>query len=370
MGSFQLANHFAEKNIDLPHQVTQSIRWFESLFLDVQELEVGTTEILANKTVKPEQSVELADDIEQNYSHVEVGNRHSCVDTSLGELKYKKVGNIYTWTDDNDVYHVSDKAPEEGQFELLDYAGEKVFDYFSLDLNTESLPYNFNQKLTVKLNKLFELYGKLLDRSSLKKVDIKLRVYKSNKAFEQIKKQHNMSSANNINGFYSYGNNQAYLLFKNNERTMRVAAHEATHAINRAIIGYSPRWLNEGLAEYSEYIQVVGNSATVYPNEDWTNKYFISEPLLPLSSLFSANRSQWSSGLTQQLYTTSWAFVYFMMEHPQRKSILAKIIKNEQKNLCNIIDRNKMEQQLEVPLNVLQKQFSSWSKSKLRRQSI
>lgn len=152
MGSFLLANHFAEKNIDLPHQVTQSIRWFESLYLDVQELEVGTIGILVNKTVKPEPSVETADYAEQNYSHVEVGNRHVCVDTSLGELKYKKVGNIYTWTDDNDVYHVSDKAPEEGQFELLNYAGEKVFDYFTLDLNTESLPYDFNQKLTVKLN--------------------------------------------------------------------------------------------------------------------------------------------------------------------------------------------------------------------------
>jgi len=366
VGSFFLANHFSERKIDLPYQVAQSIRWFESLFLDTQELEAVGTERPDNKTVKPES----IDGAEQNYSHVEVGNRHACVDTSLGELKYKKVGNIYTWTDDNDVYHVSDKAPDEGQFELLDYAGEKVFDYFTLDLNTESLPYDFNQKLTVKLNKLFELYGTLLDRSSLKKVDINLRVYRSKPAFEQVKKQHHMSSADNINGFYSHGNNQAYLLFRSNERTMRTAAHEATHAINRAIIGYSPRWLNEGLAEYSEFIQVVGNSATVYPNTDWTKKYYLSKPLLPLHTLFSANNNQWRVGLKQRLYATSWAFVYFMMEHPQRKAILAKLIKGEQKNLCNIIDRNKVEQQLEVPLNVLQRQFLRWSKSKLRRQSI
>ena len=269
VGSFFLANHFSEKKIDLPDQVAQSIRWFESLFLDTQELEAVSTERPDKKTVKPES----IDGTEQNHSHVEVGNRHTCVDTSLGELKYKKVGNIYTWTDDNDVYHVSDKAPDEGQFELLDYAGEKVFDYFSLGLNTERLPYNFHQKLTAKLNKLFELYGRLLDSSALKKVDINLRVYQSKMAFEQVKKRHNMSSGDNINGFYSHGNNQAYLLFRNNERTMRTAAHEATHAINRAIIGYTPRWLNEGLAEYSEYIQVAGNSATVYPNKDWTNKY-------------------------------------------------------------------------------------------------
>ncbi|MEY8215734.1 MAG: hypothetical protein RPR97_14785, partial [Colwellia sp.] len=104
--------------------------------------------------------------------------------------------------------------------------------------------------------------------------------------------------------------------------------------------------------------------------EDWTNKYFISEPLLSLSTLFSANRNQWNSGLRQRLYSTSWAFVYFMMEHPQRKVILAKLIKREQQNLCNIMDRDKIEQQLDVPLNMLQKQFLSWSRSKLRRQSI
>ena len=370
MGSFFLANHFSEKKLDLPHQVSQSIRWFESLFLDVEEIEVVSTERLDNKTVKPEEIPELVDGTEPNYSHVEVGNRQVCVDTSLGELKYKKVGNIYTWTDENDVYHVSDKAPDEGQFELISYAGERVFDYFSLDLNTESLPYDFNQKLTVKLNTLFELYGNLLDRDSLKKVDINLRVYQSKAAFNQVKKQHNMSNADNINGFYSHGNNQAYLLFRNNERTMRTAAHEATHAVNRAIIGYTPRWLNEGLAEYSEFIRVVGNSAKVYPNSDWTSKSIISKQPLPLTELFSASSSQWNSDLRQRLYATSWAFIYFMMEHPQRKSLLAKLIKIEQQNLCNVTPLNKMEDKLEVRLNILQNQFSRWARSTLRRQSI
>jgi hypothetical protein len=370
VGSFLLANHFSDKKIDLPSKMAQSIRWFESLFLDDPELEFSTIQNLKNQTAGSEPNEKLGEDAEQNYSHAEVGSRSTCVDTSLGELKYKKVGDIYTWTDKNDVYHVSDKAPTEGKFELLDYAGEKVFDYFTLDLNTESLPYDFNQKLTAKLNKLFELYGKLLDSSALKKVDINLRVYQSKIAFQQIKKQHNMPSGNESDGFYSHSNNQAYILFKNNERTMETAAHEATHAINRAIIGYTPRWLNEGLAEYSENIQVVGKSATIYPDKSWTYKNFISAHLLPLSTLLSAKNSQWNSGIRQQLYATSWAFVYFMMEHPHRKSILARFIKSEQQNLCNTIDKDKIEQQLDIPLNMLQRQFSSWSKSKVRRQSI
>lgn len=75
------------------------------MFLDVQELEIGTIKSLAITTIKS-----------------------------------KQVNNIYTWTDYNDVYHISDKVPEDGQIELLDYEDKKVFDYFSLNVNTESLP--------------------------------------------------------------------------------------------------------------------------------------------------------------------------------------------------------------------------------------
>ena len=365
MGSFLLANHFSDKKMDLPSQVVQSLRWFESLFLEDTVIELRITPNLEIKTLTAE-----PENTKPNYLHTEVGSRHVCVDTSLGELKYKKVGDIYTWTDEDDVYHVSDKAPTEGKFELFNYAGEKIFDYFTLDLNTDSLPYDFNQKLTVKLNKLFELYGKLLDKTSLKKVDINLRVYQSKTAFQKIKNQHNMPISNKSDGFYSHRNNQAYLLFKNNERTMSTATHEATHAINRAIIGYTPKWLNEGLAEYSENIQVQGKSATVYPDKNWTHKNIISAKLLPLSTLFSVKNNQWNSSIRRQLYATSWAFIYFMMEHPDRKSILARIIKKEQQNICNTINSDQLEIQLGMPITSLQKQFSSWSKEKVKRQSI
>ena len=370
VGSFLLANHFENKNIKLPPQVIQSMRWFESLFLDVQELGIQAKENLENKAVISEPSLKLAKEVGQNYSHIEVGSSPICKNTSLGELKYKKVGNIYTWTDEKEVYHVSDKPPKEGKFKLFNYVGKNVFDYFSLDLNADSLPYDFNQKLTLKLNKLFELYGELLDRSSLKKVDINLRIYDSKIDFNQIKAKNNMTISDNTLGFYSHASNEAYLLLTDKASTIRTATHEATHAINRGIIGRTPKWLNEGLAEYSEYIEVNGQSTKVYPNNNWTRKARLSKQLLPLSTLFLAKEKEWDSGLKHRLYATSWAFVYFMMEQPNRKAILAKLIKSEQQNRCDIIDKNKIEQQLEIPLNVLQKQFSNWSKSKLRTQSI
>lgn len=366
MASFFIARYANEHNVNLLNQISHTVKWFESFFVEQSIVKSVSKPIIPihipEKKLKP--------NAEQEYRHVEIGHNAVCKDTSLGELQLKKTGQVYTWTDDEGVLHFSDTPPGRGNFESLDYAKERVFDYFSLNLNTDNLPYDFNQKLTVKLNKLFKLYGNLLDRSLLKKVDINLQVYRSNEAFEALKQQHNFSRADSIRGFYSHANNKAYLLFRNNDQTMKTATHEATHAINRAIIGYTPRWLNEGLAEYSEYIQVAGHSATIFPNDDWTKKFVITKTLLPLSELFSANRTQWNSDLTSQLYATSWAFVYFMMEHPQRKEILAKYIKREQQNLCDVIDKNKVIQHLEIPLDVLQKQFSKWSSTKLNRQAI
>lgn len=365
VGSFILANHFDNKNLNLPIQLTQGLRWIESWFSDEEVLTNLTSERLASNDLKAKLTTKIAH--EKQYSHVEVGNRPVCKDTSLGKIQYKKIGDIYTWTDENDLYHVSDKPPEEGKFKLFNYAGEKVFDYFSLDLNTEHLPYDFNEKLTVKLNKLFEMYGKLLDVESLRKVDINLRVHSSESDFEQLKKQYNISSAL---GFYSGASNQAHILFINNDRTMRTAAHEATHAVNRAVIGYTSRWLNEGLAEYSEYINVKGMSSYVYPSNDWTRNGRISKQLLPLNTLFTANDEHWDSNLRQRLYSTSWAFIYFMMENPTRKAMLAKIIRSEQQSLCDVLSKEKIKQELGGSLNLLQRQFSNWSRSKLKAYSI
>ena len=361
VATFGVVKYLEKNGLHLPTALSHSIHWIESLF---KEEKAVSDELILNKPIEEQ------DNIKTHYQHSNVEKRPVCKDTSLGQLTYKKVGDVYTWTDESGTPHFSDNPPDNSDFELLNYAGEKVFDYFSLDLNTESLPYDFNQKLTIKLNKLFQLYGQLLDTSSLKKVDINIQVVTNKIAYQQIQQAHKMVKGNRSNGFYSHGSNKAYILFTNNEQTMKTAIHEATHAINRAIIGYSPKWLNEGLAGYNEGIQVSDQLARIYPHDSWTEKAMISQQMLPLDMLFSAKSKKWNGKYRQRLYATSWAFIYFMMEHPQRKSLLAKLIKIEQQNLCNVTPLNIIEDKLEVRLNILQSQFSRWSRSKLRRQSI
>ena len=358
-GSFMLANYFSDHGISLHAQLNKAVHWVESLFgEDSGRPPANTKQAIAKEKPK------------KQYPHVEVGNAKVCKDTSLGEVKYKKVGEVYTWVDERGIANFSSTPPKKGEFTLLNYAGEKVFDYFTLDLNIESLPYDFHQKLTLKLNKLFEVYGQLLDKSSLKKVDINLRVYASKDAFNQFKAKHNMPIGDNTPGFYSHGSNQAHLLLTSHAATMRTAIHEAAHAINRGIIGYSPKWLNEGLAEYSEYIEVQGKSSKVYPNQNWTNNGLVSEQLLPLGKLLAATKDDWNSGLKNRFYATSWAFIHFMMDNQQRKDMLAKVIKYEQQNLCDAMNIQLVEKAMVMPISQLQSQFTQWANNKLKAQTI
>lgn len=358
-----LASYFTDNKVYLYEALNKNIVWLTSHFSNKENLHKPSinsipTNIISINNISPIKPHAP----EEYYQHSEMSRTYNCKDTALGTVKYKKVGDIYTWVDEKEVVHFSSTPPVKGDFRLLSYAGEKVFDYFTLDFNTENLPYDFNEKLTLKLNKLFEVYGQLIDHVSLKKVDINLLFYASQHSFEQAKIHYNMPISDNVAGFYSSMNNQAHLLLTSYAATMRTATHEATHAINRGIIGYSPRWLNEGLAEYSEYITVANDNAKVYPNITWIKKNQLSEFVLPLSTLLTANGKDWNSALKTRFYATSWAFIYFMMDHPQRKDMLAKRIKNEQRNLCDVIvtDINEIEKTIGTSVNILQKQFNHW----------
>jgi hypothetical protein len=366
VSSFLLASYFNDYGVNLHAQLNKSKDWLESLLSDNEQSPKPQTNKKPIKTVQPLRKIEII----EYYQHSEIEYSGHCKDTSLGEIKYKKIGEIYTWTDEKEIVHFSSTPPQKGDFELLSYAKEKVFDYFTLDLNTENLPYDFNEKLTLKLNKLFEIYGQLITHTSLKKVDINLRVYASLNSFNQVKINHNMPISDNTPGFYSHASNQAHLVFTNYAATMRTATHEATHAINRGIIGYSPKWLNEGLAEYSEYITVTAAGAKIYPNETWVKKQQLSELVLPLQVLLSANYKDWNSELVTRFYATSWAFIYFMMDHKQRKEMLATIIKNEQENLCDVADIAQIEKVIGMPIRILQEQFNQWIKLKLKAHTI
>jgi hypothetical protein len=358
--SFVLASYFSGNALTLPRELEQAMVFLGSLF-DVEPNDVSSIERTPNivshiSSIRPE--------------FVATPSFTTCTDTSKGKLQYKKVGAIYTWQDEQGIAHFSDQKPVSDSFNTLNFAGEKVFDYFSLNLTAGNLPYDFRQKLEVKLKAIFELYGHLLDKSSLKKIEINLNVFGSKTSYEQYKIASKVTVSADAPGFYVGDKNEAALLYSGDEQTMVIALHEATHAINRGIIGFMPRWLNEGMAKYAEQVQVAHAHASVQINDDFTQQGHISTPLLSLNTLFNATQADWDSNIRFRLYATAWAFVYYMMDEPHRKQLFAKLINVEQSKLCDEQNSDTVLKLLGLPLQNLQRQFTVWSKGRMSNHSI
>jgi len=357
---FLLASYLTDNTIKLAPVLQTLVEWVDSLFKDEVKPVQPNTKLKANESAA----------LPFSYEHIIQPENFTCKETVKGKLKYKKVGTVYTWTDDNDIYHFSDKPPVLGEFKSINYAGKKVLDYFDLTLKTNSLPYDFNQQLSLKLTKLFELYGQLLDRSALRKIDIKLTVFASKSGYEYYKNSYKDRVSANALGFYIGDKNEAALFYTTPSQTMRTALHEATHAINQGIIGFTPRWLNEGLAEYVEQLQPSGNFAIINPNTSWLAHGYVRKPLVSLSTLFNNTQDSWQGKQEYNLYATSWSFVHFMMETPQRRIQLAKLINYELQNKCDRLTITAIMKVLGIPLPKLEHQFNLWLTHKVKSQRI
>lgn len=356
VASYFIAEHYNKKNEPIHSQI---VNWGENLFKPKAEV----VPLLGNElniARTPKNYIPKKTNITED----------KCENTALGKLSYRKNAGVYSWVDENGTANFSDIAPTVKAFELLDFAGAKVFEYFSLNLNTESLPKDFNEKLTDQLITSFKVYGKLLDISELKKVDVNLRIYTSKRVFDGLKKQNNVAQNSKKLGFYNHVTNQGHLLYTEPSETMRVASHEAAHAITRGVVGYTPKWLNEGLAEYIENVQLGENNTTVEPNQEWLQNQQLQANLIPLKTLFASANRDWYSGLRSNLYATSWAFVYFMMEQEPRRTMLANIIKAEQQSMCNVLDDKIIEQILLVPISELQQDFDRWASNQINAQKV
>jgi len=357
--SFELAYFLDGKKLYLPDFFVQNLH----VKSDLPPAKLAVSEY-QDEVLLLERKVQFPhlDDQNKIVELYEVNQTQSvCVDHSLGDLKVQSKNGLYYWTDDKGVKHISDKKPKEIEYQAFVLAGEQVLDYFSLNITGSDVPFEFKEKLTRSITALFKVYGQLLSKAELKKVQVNLKFIASATEFARYKAKH-APGLKNIAGFYNNGSNQAVIFFSNYEQAFSTALHETTHAINRAVLGTSPKWLNEGLAEYLENIEVNLDSVNIKSSSDWERNGKLKYPILQLNNLLATTANDWNIDKNQNLYASSWAFVYFLMDDPKRKNDFARVIRHEQENLCNQLSVLQTFQDLGGSINSLQNEFNLWLK--------
>ncbi|WP_289029663.1 DUF4124 domain-containing protein [uncultured Paraglaciecola sp.] len=354
-GAFGASSLFVKylesEKVALPPFVNKALAYFE------ESPQLISQEVLSIDSKIDKPSLNLA-------PQVEIINemsrpRRVCKDHSLGELKVKSQSNIYTWKDSQGVTHFSDKKPDNLSVEELELAGEQVFDYFSLNIVGADVPFEFKEKLSRAIHKMFVIYGQLIDKSNLKKVSINLRFIASKKGFERYRAKHAPNSRTTT-GFYDNGTNEAVIFYGSFQSAFKTAIHESAHGINRGVIGNTNKWLNEGLAEYLEMITTNLSSAEIALNTDWFSNGKLRKRPIPLPQLFPSTRADWNSVNQSKYYATSWALIYFFMDNKSLRLKLAKLIALEQSNMCDQLTIKQVKTVLGMNTKTLQKRFNYW----------
>lgn len=293
-------------------------------------------------------------------NHLPQADKTQCTDVSLGDVKYKRDGDIYTWTDKAGIAHFSDTKPS---FAVATYESNfsEPLDYFDLNLNTPNLPPSFNQKLQVKLNTVFKVYGQIIGAHALKKVKLNLTVLPNRRAYNAAIRN-NGGNPENTAGMYFHATNSAFINFSGEKNTMRTAVHEAVHAINKAVLGYTPRWLNEGVAEYFEFTHNNMQTAIVEPNQTWVRNNKLTKNVFRLNRLTGLNNT-WQKGDSSILYASSWAAIYFLMDTQSGRVLLKNIMLAEQTNPCNKLSKDQLNAMLFKQFPAFNHDYSKWLKT-------
>ena len=295
---------------------------------------------------------------------------NQCLNLSIEKVDFEKEGEVYAWVDTNGVKNYSDIPPVSADYEISEYAGSKILNYFDSNINLRELPYQYKEQLKEELRTLYLSYGLLLDVQTLKKVPVNININRSQFIFEQARSRYAPEYNKQSDSFYSDKLNQSNILYRSNEDTRVEVIEQASFIVNRKVIGALPTWLQSGLTEYFKLVEKQENNLIFNVSEKWTTNKKFNQEVSSLLSFFTQEREPWKQADDFQNRATSWAFVHFMMDDVERKKNFAKLIKREQENLCDVLTIEEVEAMLTVSAVAIEDQFRAWLTRRISPQII
>lgn len=272
---------------------------------------------------------------------------------------------IYSWTDDNGQVHFTDDDREntEHTIALTEYQEPEYAFELHVDAVGGKLPLYYKDKVSAAIKKVSERYEDYLPTSGVIPVRVNLTLAKSRRSYNKLR-QTFAPGLGPSQGFYVAKHNMAVVHYKNDHQAHQTAIHEAVHVLNAGLFGPTPRWFNEGLAEYFESIEMAGYSATI-PPRDWLKT--LSGSQLNLQQLLNAEHQTWSGSQQSSLYAQSHSLIHFLMSTQQGKDTLKGLLAHMIQTRCERSDPNTSLSQYPGGLDALQNDWAHWMNSRRYR---
>ena len=275
---------------------------------------------------------------------------HKCLD----KIKPPERKIIYTWTDGKGVKHISDSPRKLNSNTSVQVAKIMNPEAISLNFLSHNLPFDVQRAVRGRVQEALDAFAPVTPTESMVPVVANIRSFSDIGEYEKYSKRFNLSKSTST-GFYSSGRNESAILIRDNKETLRTITHEVMHTINRYWYGQVAKWLNEGMAEYSETPGSLTNSA-------WVNHFKSNQPLA-LTTLFEGTESSWRKD-PHQFYASSWAFVAFLMSDNQ--DFMSRLLLLESENGCEEISMSDIQRLYGRDIGALNGDFRRWLRSKFQ----
>ncbi len=258
------------------------------------------------------------------------------------------------------------KAPNLGF--IKDEDSLEVTDFFELNITGDAVSTSFILDLEQRLMLVFHFYADLIGKRNLRRINFNMLIYKERDEYEGFVESFAPDLAGRSAGVYSHKTVMATVHFDNEEQALRTSIHEFVHALNHALIGATPSWLNEGVAEYFEKIGGSFDSPVVAHQPSWVDNdlslRYSSFDFWQLANM----ESMWRDGTRQDrlsLYANSWHWIYFFMSSKEGMNALGYLMRTERQEPCSVMEPSEALELLNRAAPNFEVEFLDWEKEPL-----
>jgi len=238
---------------------------------------------------------------------------------------------VYQWRDAEGRVHFSDSAPAHAPSSNL----TDQYDFsLPFEIVIEGIDYRVSsavrERLTSHVRKIFAIYKQALEIDYPQSREFRIVIYGSEAEYRRYQRQVAPVLENSA-GFYNSRNNQITTWGMADSHLLKLITHEVSHAISASHGRFVPTWLNEGLAEYFEQIEVAGLGARIPVADYWLKvlrRRGWAEQPPDLSRVLDAQHRDWyaANGPDSLSYAASWSLVWFLMDSRQGRILIRDLL--------------------------------------------
>lgn len=238
---------------------------------------------------------------------------------------------IYQWRDEQGRVHFGDQPREHAEDLSARYQQTLPFEIVIEGVDY-AVPPALHDRLATAVKRIFSIYRQDLGVSYSQEREFRIRIHGSEASFRTYQ-QRVAPALENAAGFYNANSNQITTWALPDERALlSLIIHECSHAIAGADSHRIPAWLNEGLAEYFELLELHGLSADIPLNPHWLKvlrRHRYGERHGKLLALMRAPYPDWyaANGPDNLSYAASWSLVWYLMDSRAGRQLLGTLLK-------------------------------------------